>query len=83
MKRALIQMEEELYDQLRRKAFEEKKSISYLIRELVRKEISPPRRSRALSIKDFRFIGAGRSRQGSFQPVSERHDEALEEALRE
>jgi hypothetical protein len=34
-------------------------------------------------MKDFTFIGAGRSRQGPLSPVSERHDEALEEAFTE
>jgi hypothetical protein len=32
-------------------------------------------------MKDFTFIGAGRSRQGRLSPVSERHDEALVKSL--
>jgi hypothetical protein len=31
--------------------------------------------------KEFRFAGSGRSNQGKLKPVSERHDEALEEAF--
>jgi hypothetical protein len=81
MKRALIQLEEDMYDELRRRAFQEKKSISGLIRVMIKKQIELPNRSRRLSIKDFRFVGAGRSRQGTLKPVSERHDEALGEAF--
>jgi len=33
------------------------------------------------SVKDFEFVGTARSKQGSLKPVSERHDEALEEAF--
>jgi len=81
MKRAQIQLDEEIYELLRHRAFEEKKSISGVIREIVKKGISQPGRSRSLSTKDFAFIAAARSKQGSLKPVSERHDEALEEAF--
>jgi predicted CopG family antitoxin len=82
MKRAQIQLEEDMYDQLRRRAFQEKKSISGVIREMIRKGITLRHASRHLSIKDFKFIAVGRSRQGALKPVSERHDEALGEAFR-
>lgn len=81
MRRALIQLEEDMYNELRRRAFQEKKSISGLIRGMIKKQIELPKRSRHLSIKDFKFVAAGRSRQGALKPVSERHDEALEEAF--
>jgi hypothetical protein len=32
-------------------------------------------------VEDFTFIGSGRSDQSDFGPVSERHDEVLEEAF--
>jgi hypothetical protein len=82
MKRAQIQLEEETFEALRQRAFREKKSISGVIRELIQKEITPPTRQRPISIKDFRFVGAGKSLQGPLKPVSERHDQALEEAFR-
>ena len=82
MRRAQIQLEEDTYDLLRRKAFQEKKSIAKLIREIVRKEMTPVDHTRPSSIKDFTFIAAGRSKQGPLEPVSERHDEALEEAFK-
>ncbi|OGP71124.1 MAG: hypothetical protein A2W09_01030 [Deltaproteobacteria bacterium RBG_16_50_11] len=81
MKRAQIQLEEELFDLLRRRAFQEKRSIAGVIREIIRKEITPSNRSRSSSMKDFKFIAAGRSRQDPLKPVSERHDEALVEAF--
>ena len=82
MKRAQIQIEEEVYELLRNRAFKEKKSIAGVIREIVKKDISQSDRHRFSSLKDFTFIGAGRSKQGPLKPVSERHDEALEEALK-
>ena len=81
MKRAQIQLEEEVYDLLRRRAFHEKRSIAGVIREIIKKEIIPSDHSRSLSIKDFKFIAAGRSKQDTLKPVSERHDEALKEAF--
>jgi hypothetical protein len=81
MKRAQIQLEEEIFEALRQRAFREKKSISGVIRELIHKEITSPTRPPSVSKKDFRFIGAGTSIQGGLKPVSERHDQALEEAF--
>ncbi len=81
MKRTQIQIEEEVYEQLRHRAFKEKKSIAGVIREIVKKDVSKSDHQRVSSVKDFTFVGAGRSKQGSLKPVSERHDEALEEAF--
>jgi predicted CopG family antitoxin len=81
MKRTQIQLEEEVYDLLRRRAFQEKRSVSGVIREIITKEIAPSERSRSSSIKDFRFVAAGQSRQRALKPVSERHDEALKEVF--
>jgi hypothetical protein len=81
MKRAQIQIDDEVYELLRSRALEEKKSIARIIQEILKKDISQSDRHRSFSIKDFTFIGAGRSRQGSLKPVSERHDQALEEVF--
>jgi hypothetical protein len=81
MKRAQIQIDEEVYELLRNRAFKEKKSIAGVIREIVKRNISQSDRHRSSSIKDFTFIGVGRSKQGPLKPVSERHDEALEEVF--
>jgi hypothetical protein len=40
-------------------------------------------RGRSFSSRQFPFVGAGRSVQHGRSPVSERHDEALAEALLE
>ena len=79
MRRTQIQLDEATYQALKRKAFERGISMSALLRELLREglDISPMPRS----IENFGFIGSGRSRQGRFAPVSERHDEALAEDL--
>ncbi|MBI5603938.1 MAG: hypothetical protein HY879_11340 [Deltaproteobacteria bacterium] len=82
MKRAQIQLEEETFEVLRQRAFQEKKSIAGIIRELIHKEITLSAPQKKRSIKDFGFVGAGKSHQGSLKPVSERHDQALEEAFR-
>jgi predicted CopG family antitoxin len=81
MKRAQVQIDEEVYELLRHRAFKEKKSIAGIIREIVKKDISQSDRRRSSSVKNFKFIGVVRSKQGSLKPVSERHDEALEEAF--
>jgi predicted CopG family antitoxin len=81
MKRAQIQIDEEVYELLRHRAFKEKRSIAGVIREIVKKDISQSMRHRSSSIKDYTFIGSGHSKQASLKPVSERHDEALHEAF--
>jgi predicted CopG family antitoxin len=78
MKRAQIQLDEEVYEALRHRAFKEKKSIAGIIREVVKKDILQSDRHRSSSIKDFAFVAVGRSKQGPLKPVSERHDEALD-----
>ncbi|MBI3779676.1 MAG: ribbon-helix-helix protein, CopG family [candidate division NC10 bacterium] len=81
MKRTQIQLDERTYEALRRRAFKKGCSISALVRELLAHSLKTGKTKKRPSIKDFAFIGAGRSRQGRLSPVSERHDEALEEAL--
>ncbi len=83
MKRTQIQLDEDMYEKLRRRAFERGCSISSLVRELLSDSLGTRRPKRRPTLKDFSFIGAGRSRQGRLSPVSERHDEALEEAVLE
>jgi hypothetical protein len=82
VKRTQIQLDEEVYELLRHRAFAEKKSIAGVIREIVKGDMSQSGHHPSSSVKDFAFIGVGRSKQGRLRPVSERHDEALEEAFR-
>ena len=59
MKRIQIQLEQNMYELLRRRAFQEKRSIAGVIREIISKEVTPSDRSRFSSIKDFKFIARG------------------------
>jgi hypothetical protein len=83
VKRTRIQIDEETYEIPRRRAFEKGCSISSIVRDLLAQSLRARKPGRKLAIKDFTFIAAGRSRQGRLAPVSERHDEALAEALTE
>ena len=80
MKRTQIQIDEETHAALRRTAYEKGRSMSSLVRETLSKAFSTERRSGRASRKQFPFVAAGRSDQGKLAPVSERHDEALDEA---
>jgi ribbon-helix-helix CopG family protein len=78
VKRTQIQLDEATYEAVRQRSYEERRSMSAVIRDLVARSVGttaskPPGRP----IAKFSFIGAGRSRQGRLSPVSERHDEAL------
>lgn len=83
MKRTQIQLDERTYEALRRRAFEKGCSMSSLVRELMARSLGTGTATQQSTIKDFTFIGAGRSRQGRLSPVSKRHDEALAKALKD
>lgn len=51
--------------------------MASIVRESLEK--SEPRRK--LTMKDFSWIGKGRSEQGDLAPVSENHDDALADAI--
>jgi hypothetical protein len=82
VKRTQIQLDEEVYELLRHRAFKEKKSIAGVIREIVKGDLSQSDPHPSFTVNDFAFIGAGRSKQGRLRPVSERHDEAFKEVFR-
>jgi hypothetical protein len=79
MKRTLIQFDEETYNTLRQRAFDQRRSISSVARELIAKGLRSSKRKRITRVKHFSFVGAGSSKQGRLAPVSVRHDEALAE----
>ncbi len=81
MRRTQIQLDDRTYEVLRRRAFERGCSISSYVREVLAYSLGTAKGKQKPSIKDFSFIGAGRSRQGRLAPVSEHHDEALAEAV--
>ena len=81
MKRTQIQLDDRTYEVLRRRAFEKGCSMSALARELMGRSLGTSTAKQRPTLRNFTFIGAGRSRQGRLSPVSERHDEALAQAL--
>ena len=81
MKRTLIQFDEGTYDKLRHRAFQEKRSISSVVREMVTAGLDSRTKKRFTRVEQLTSVGAGSSDQGRLAPVSERHDEALAEVL--
>jgi len=83
VKRTQIQLDDETYAAVRRKAYEEQRSISSVVRDALREKLGTKKGKKRLTLASFPFIGAGNTRQGKLSPVSEQHDEALAEALRD
>lgn len=77
MKRTLIQFDEDTYNKLRRRAFEQGRSMSSVVRELVGKGLEPGKRKKPTRLNQFLSVRAGQSKQGRLSPVSEKHDQAL------
>jgi hypothetical protein len=83
LRRAQIQFDEKTYQAIRRRAYDNGCSLSAVVRDLVERGLSPEKPKKRLSLKDLPFVGCARSKQGELAPVSERHDEALTEAISE
>ena len=82
MRRTLVQFDDETYQLLRRSAFQQERSISSLVRELVARGLQPGVKSkRPRRTAQFASVSAGRSKQGALSPVSEKHDAALAASL--
>ena len=82
MRRALVQFEEGTYRKLRQEAFQQERSISSLVREMVVQALErEAKRLKPTRVSQFLSVGAGRSKQGRLSPISERHDKALTTAL--
>ena len=79
MRRTLVQFDEDTYEKLRQRAFENKQSMASIVRELVSKGLDAGKRKKYRTLQDFSFVGSGASKQGRLAPVSERHDAALAE----
>jgi plasmid stability protein len=82
MRRTQIRLDEAAFQAIRRRAFQRGCSFSALVRELLGNALQSSETGKPRTLRDFRFVGSGRSEQGKSSPVSERHDEALVEALR-
>ena len=80
MKRLQIQLDETLYEALRRRAFEEQASMASVVRDALTGAFGTAGSSQR-SLGDFRFVGSGSSEPPPGGPVSERHDEFLDDAI--
>lgn len=85
-------MDEATYALAQQRASAEGISFAAFVRKAVERQLAPEIRdamdrsgqsdtSMPAPTEEFSFIGIGRSDQGDLSPVSERHDEALEEAF--
>ncbi len=82
MIRTQIQLNETTHRLLKNRAHSENRSMSALVRDAVNQYLqTPPRRK--LTLKDFTFIGSGRSDSNGPRPLSTRHDDALAEIYNE
>jgi hypothetical protein len=80
MKRLQIQLDEALYDAVRRRAFEEQASMASVVRDAIAGSIGTPE-PRLRTLEDYGFIGAGSSEPPPDGAVSVRHDAYLDEAI--
>lgn len=76
MKRTQLQLDDKIYELLRRKAFDENVSIASVVRRALESYLTE-RRTKRPSIESFTFIGSGHSEPEGNGPISERHDDAL------
>jgi len=82
MRRTLVQFDEGTYRKLRQEAFQQERSISSLVREMVVQALEGgAKRLKPTRVSQFLSVGAGRSKQGRLSPISERHDKALATAF--
>jgi len=81
MIRTQIQLDEDLYSALKERAYKSGKSMSAVVRDILGREFRAGVMSKGKkrSLEDFSFVNLGSSVQGDLAPVSERHDEALDE----
>jgi hypothetical protein len=81
MKRTQIQLDEQTHAALRRLAYERGASMASIIRDTLARSLGTKASTRPKRLRQYPFVGSGRSDQKTLAPVSERHDEALAEAL--
>lgn len=84
MKRTQIQLDEATYEAVRRKAFEQGRSMASVVRETLAEALGTSDKSgeRKLTIEDFTFIGMGRDPNPPRDvPVSVDHDKWYAEAV--
>ena len=80
MIRTQIQLDESTWERLRQIAFQKKTSIAAVVREMIKAQVSPKRKTK-LRMEDFTFIGSGRSRGKGAGTIAERHDEEFADSI--
>ena len=81
MKRTQIQLDDATYEAVRRRAFDEGRSMASVVREELAEAFGTETRKRRWTIDDFKFVGMGRDPNNPPDaPVSENHDDALADA---
>ncbi len=78
MKRTQLQLDDDTYQKLRGKAFQEGVSMARIIREAVAEYLTEAPKQHT-PIERYSFVGSGRSTGSNSRPISERHDDALAE----
>jgi len=81
MKRAQIQLDEQMFEILRRRAFQERRSLADFVREALRAHIAPHAKIARRSPASFSFIGSGRSRGKGAGTIAESHDQPFAQAI--
>lgn len=79
MTRTQLQLDNDTYQALRLRAYTERKSISAVAREAMRKGLGLAEPAHSLKEARLTFVGSGASGR---EDISVRHDEALEEDFR-
>jgi plasmid stability protein len=81
MKRTQIQLDEETYEALRLRAFQEKQSFASIVRSSLREQILAAPRKVKRPLRTFSFIASGRSQGKGSGKISENHDSELARAI--
>ena len=79
MTRTQLQIDDDTYEALRLRAYKERKSMSAVVRELLREGLGLENRSTDLQGVQFSFVSSGASGR---KDISVRHDDALAEDFR-
>lgn len=78
MIRTQIQLDEATHALVKQRAYAENKSLAAVVRDALTQYLTSPG-GRPNGMGRLTFIGSGRSEPGGPSPLSERHDEALDE----
>ena len=78
MRRTQIQLDTDIYERLRQRAFAEQKSMAEFIRAALRESLrTKPPKKKMYQLSDFTFIGFGTSRKRGEGHIAENHDKEL------